>query len=660
MKKPWRLLVLFIALSALFLTGCTEDAPELENAPWREMERESDPREPELGPNGRRMIHLTEEAQEIALEDFDYLVEIILANAPTQGIAYRRLGISLEDFLGFVRLAIEEKRPLESLTALIMDERWENIPHDPLYIAADYLTTLLLSMSVFDLRGLGHFGPQSLESYESMFLGNSVIYYDPEAADFTGDIRNTQRILSYFSAPATLWFYGTDPSTFDLTTDLSDVGTREEDNIRIEMIEPGSVAYIHIASFLNSPSFDSEILFPFFEEIQDYEHLIIDIRGNGGGWADYVRSYVVARLIDEPVYLRYYELHMSGPRSLRAADYSMCEYCREREAQRPIAYVLAEEVLDYFNEDDLAFLTYAILRESRIDPAEDNTPFGGKIWLLIDNHTASASEIFAMISLYSGFATVVGEATAGVTGVMTTFVSLPHTGVLFRVDLGSKIDAYGRAIEEYGIQPEIEITPGDDALEVVLELIGLGRRHDAPLPLEEAIIGSWQCLDDTVPHIWLCFLVFDANGRFVDKDGDAGSFHISGNTLTLDFDTFLPMTYTIRIQGDQLILTGEGANITLTREGESAEAPEVPEAQEIDLVGTWECRDDTDMWVSRLVFDTNGRFVDNDGDPGSFSIRGNTLIFDFDDFAAPSFTFYLRDDMLILTGAGLRVVLFRQ
>jgi len=229
------LLILFVALSALLFTACSSDPPEVVDLPPYEMEKDAEEPEfvPEFGPNGFRMIHLTEEARDIALADFDYLVEIILENAPTQGIVYRRFGVTLEEYLGFVREHIYEMIPMESFTSLILDERWDTIPNDPLYIAADYLNSLLLIVAVFELDQIGHFGPLTLESYESMFLGNSVILYDPEAADFTGDIRSVERVIGYFSAPNTLWFYGTDPSEFDLYTDLSVLGTRHEDNLTI-------------------------------------------------------------------------------------------------------------------------------------------------------------------------------------------------------------------------------------------------------------------------------------------------------------------------------------------------------------------------------------------------------------------------------------------
>jgi len=563
MKKLFTIILLLATLPILF-TACT-DTPAAPNTPEEAVETPAPDTltELELGPNGFRMIHLTEEARDIALEDFDYLLDIILDNAPSQGIVYRRFGFSLEEFLAFMRELIYDMEPIESFTSLLLGERWDEIPDDPRYIAADYLTSFLFSMSVFDLDGIGHFGPTDLEGYEAMFLANSIVLHDPEAAEFFGDIRMIERTLSYFTPPNTMWLYGVDPAEFDLTTDLSDVGARDEDNITIDLIEPDRIAYLHIASFMNSPAFDSEVLFPFFEEVQDYEHLIIDIRGNGGGWAHYVTDYVVGMLIDEPVDFRYYELLTAGERALIAADYySLSE---ETTGRVPIADILEEKNWTYLNEDDLSFLYYAIPWHTHVEPTVDNTPFGGEIWLLVDGLSASASEFFAQLSRYSGFATVVGAPTMGVTGAMTTFVSLPHTGILFRIDIGSQIDAYGRSIEEFGLGPDKTIPPGTDALDIVLQLID-GVEIQTDFDPEAALIGMWTCLDATMPRQWISQLTFYADGRFVDLDGDAGYFYISGNSLVLEFDDFMPLTLSFHFRGDELTLTGAGSAVTLTRQ----------------------------------------------------------------------------------------------
>ena len=83
---------------------------------------------------------------------------------------------------------------------------------------------------------------------------------------------------------------------------------------------------------------------------------------------------------------------------------------------------------------------------------------------------------------------------------------------------------------------------------------------------EADIIGRWECHDDSQPHDWFCVLIFDANGRFTDRDGDEGLFSIDGSSLTLEFDDFEPFTFSFRLRGDRLTLTGDGGRVVLDRQ----------------------------------------------------------------------------------------------
>ena len=83
--------------------------------------------------------------------------------------------------------------------------------------------------------------------------------------------------------------------------------------------------------------------------------------------------------------------------------------------------------------------------------------------------------------------------------------------------------------------------------------------------MDAAIVGTWECLDDSVPHEWLCLLTFSANGRFVDGDGDEGRFQTRERTLTLNFDDFSPISFSYNIIEDQLTLLGDDTRMVLTR-----------------------------------------------------------------------------------------------
>ena len=436
----------------------------------------------EVGPHGFPLIHLTEEARDIVLEDFDYLTALLLENVPSQAVLERRLGLSLETVLAFMRDNIVLMEPIESLHFIIMGEDLPSteIPTEVRELAAQYLATLLLWLT-FDLEGLGHLSPQTFDGYREALEIHLAILHQMEIVDdrimvndedFGGlsSLPWLQRRVDAFSAEASLWFYGVDLADVDLYREVGDFGFREEGNVTTEIIEEGRIAHLHINNFMNNRAFDSEILFPFYEEIQDFEHLIIDLRGNGGGVRAYL-DYIISMLIDEPIEASYHEFFMAGDLVHRELEEDETASDEDSVEVLMASELIKEENLPHFNSTDLALLHYAVTWPLDFEPREDNIPFSGEIWLLVDGGSASLSELMAMVAIYSGFATVVGEPTAGITPATHVYISLPNTGIVYRMDIGYIVDAQGRSLEEYGVTPDIVIDSGSDALEVVLGLI---------------------------------------------------------------------------------------------------------------------------------------------------------------------------------------------
>lgn len=477
---------LLLLLSIVTLVACTgnESSDETEqNGNTETSSTETVVDTVEFGMHGLPLIHLTEEARDIVLEDFDYLAELLLENAPTQVVLERRFGVSLEELLTHMRSNIEQMEPVESLQFIMMSEEMPSeefsLPTDPREIAAEYLSSVLLWLTI-ELEFLGHLSPQPLEGYVEMLEIHLAMLHQMEIVDgriMIGDedqgsvysLPWLQRRADAFSAEASLWFYGLTLDDIDLYRDMDDFGFREEGNVTTEILEEGRIAYIQIDSFMNNRAFDSEILFPFYEEVQDFEHLIIDLRGNGGGTMAYL-NYIIPMLVDEPVTASYHEFLMAGELVYREIndevdpDDDPVEFFT-------VAEFMEENDFPYFKHADLEILEYVITWPLIFEPREDRIPFAGEIWILVDNGSASLSELLAMIAIDSGFATVVGESTAGVTPAMHTYISLPNTGIVYRMDIGYIIDAEGRSLEEYGVTPDILNAPGRNALETVLDLI---------------------------------------------------------------------------------------------------------------------------------------------------------------------------------------------
>ena len=485
-------------------------------------------------PEVTRFATLTEEAREIALYDFDYFASYMLATAPTRHMFGRLFGITMEEYLSTLRHIIYDMIPIPSFTAFLVDaERWADAPTDALEIAADYMLSVLF-LFVFDTGGFGHFMPQDMALAEHTFFAVAYsLHHEDPYLEYTiqeleemgvdvewflaSNLQFAQFHYDVFNTPSVLWFYNLDPSQFDFDVDLLEqVGTMNEDNITTTIIEPGRIAYIHIESFMNNMIMDSEVLFPFYEEVQDFEHLIIDIRGNGGGMAGHFPSLVVSMLIGESISFTYPEFFVADERTADLFENPMSLAMANLYGVFPAAEFVQGQNMTQFNPADLAILDYVAVWNAVYSPSEYSIPFNGDIWLLVDEFSASASVMAAMISANTGFATVVGEPTSRVTGVIYTHVALPNTGVLFRIDLGYTTDQYGRSIEEFGVIPQVANFPGMDALETVMAIIN--DVDPADLEAYVAVEESPLRYIDGVEFIRLRY-VADAIGVSVEWDG---------------------------------------------------------------------------------------------------------------------------------------------
>jgi len=632
---------------------------------------------------------LTPGAQEIALEDFDYLINMILEVAPTQNIIQRRSGLSAEEFFGLFRSFIEINIPLPSITFLQMegDDRWVEAQTEDLYIAADYLMSLLTLMSG-DLQALGHMGPQPQFIVQELFMALSYMVYnspsleDLEAATIAdAEVRFALSKYDTFTTAAR-WFYGLNELEVYMDEE-PEIGTFDEYNIITYSIEPGEIAYLRINSFINNIDFDATFLFPFYEQIQNYEHLIIDLRGNGGGFVASFPFNVLAMLIDEPVSFQYVEFFIASELTAELFVNPASMALGVLYEMLPIAEFLQSNPMPAFNQDDFDLLDYAIIWQVDIAPVENSIPFGGEIWLLVDGESASASEMAALISMNTGFATVVGEPTAGVTGVVYTFAALPNTGIHFRIDLGYTVDSVGNSIEEFGITPQILTMPTLDAVQTVLALINPTVLNlDTYITLNGETVAVGVIINErTMVSATDIAYMFDL--ELIEEDWQALMF--AGDDIhlfTLNLNTAFANWQLIRMHAPAQLINGElflpirsvaetfGYDVdfidyvvVITSSEADDQNTEVAEIGIEALVGSWECIDTifAHVWLCELTFNENGTFIDGDGDTGTFSVNGNQLTLTFDNpiFGSYTVSFIIYDDYLIITSFNVATVLRR-
>ena len=403
---------------------------------------------------------------ETLLEDFDRFIGIIEENFPFYGTARRKYGLDLYGQKTAARAAVEQLNTARQDSQILRDFT---------DILSRYIITPLHSMG--HMRGLWA-GSQAHEIQLALIkwdAGFEVSWYPNLYAAHLNNV---------FTSPAALRYYGDPLAGVDIDSYLQKVlFTPVPNNVTFDIIQPDSVAYMKIRA-MNSANFyhDGELIADFGATIGNFDHLIIDIRGNQGGSADYFTWNVVAPLISEPASLFYYLFFKDGQHAkmfdelyYRDLQWQIANNLTlHRDAPRfPIGELLPD--LPYANADDFAELSYGIKREITVQPSAERLAFDGKIWLLVDRLSFSASEISAALAKESGFATLVGESTGGIFGGYTAaFIGLPNTGAIIRYDYGYATDLQGRSLEEFGVSPHIFNRPGMDALQTVLALIAEG------------------------------------------------------------------------------------------------------------------------------------------------------------------------------------------
>lgn len=388
------------------------------------------------------------------VEDFDYMIELLHNNFPFFAIAQRQFDVNVEELVWETRAVLLEPR----YNIRDADDLW--------WVLWNYFTR--------HLQQIGHF---AIQSHATLHLTLANVYrggigYDGQPLDlgdrefsFWGEIF---RDLLYTEL---VWdTYG----GFYIDLGEYEDGMIEPDNVTMEVLIPGEAAYISVARFIHyNINHDQELIFAFYEEIAGFEHLIIDLRGNPGGFTRYfIQNFMMPNLVED-IEFYVYSLFMAGEQNIPWVQASFDDFYLWNGYHINIWPVQEYTAggFPYLNPVDMDFLDYIVPRHIRISSSGEMF-FDGKIWILLDERSASAAEIAALYARAANFATIVGEPSRGVVGGgFVGMFALPNSGLVVRHDIGYWVDDYGRAINEYGVIPDIFNFEGMDALETVLTII---------------------------------------------------------------------------------------------------------------------------------------------------------------------------------------------
>ncbi|WMT80874.1 S41 family peptidase [Terrisporobacter mayombei] len=192
-----------------------------------------------------------------------------------------------------------------------------------------------------------------------------------------------------------------------------DEGKNEEikgvKNASVKDIEEGKIGYIRIPQMINyySMNMDIELIDEYLDKCKDYEAMVIDIRGNGGGDSGYWMFYLLNNFIKKSKLK--YENDFGEVKDLDT---------------KPFTNLPPEVEKDF---------KYYCKNTIKVEPSEESINFKGNIYLLVDKGVYSSSETLASFAKESGVATLIGETTGGDgIGYDPLLGMLPNSGYIFK------------------------------------------------------------------------------------------------------------------------------------------------------------------------------------------------------------------------------------
>jgi len=207
-------------------------------------------------------------------------------------------------------------------------------------------------------------------------------------------------------------------------------------------------AYMYIPTFNHQNRLiDYTDMIDFYEQIEGYEDLIIDIRANGGGsiyyWLDNIIKPLQSTSLDYSFYMAY-----------RNGTY-VNSYLDTYYSTSPM---ISKGELDFLPEEVQtdAFIDDIHIWELNLPMPTSNFNFTGNISLIIDDLTYSASEFLTSFCKQTGFAKIYGTFGGG-DGLLRSYIvfALPNSKLIITMAKECGMTLEGVINEEFHIMPDV-------------------------------------------------------------------------------------------------------------------------------------------------------------------------------------------------------------
>ncbi|MCL2228071.1 MAG: S41 family peptidase, partial [Oscillospiraceae bacterium] len=365
MKRLFMLLSLIIA--ALVIVACEADNGTIYGLIYEERTHEERPYE-DAHEKLYEELHYEDELHEAKYEYVE--IEGIKRRIMPQG------SLTVEHFLEDLAYMVYV---LENNFALLDVARWAHgVDYRELAANAREAVVAMeeLCEGIFMALVHFHFYPLMITGHFDIFTPTS---YDWGISNFYGGYRGrkARMNLELMRSPLAYRFYGSPGArsgfyegrrqvlgyepTYNRIMGYFPGGMSEplHTGVVTEIIEEGRIAYIFTGANMQVLRQQQSAIFNFYRQISDFEHLIIDVRGNLGGNADVFLNVIVRPTLTEAVEAPYvFQFFQDGPYVRRFGDMLFLSttssgYLTNLEEYRTAREVLSSNDLPEFNLADI-------------------------------------------------------------------------------------------------------------------------------------------------------------------------------------------------------------------------------------------------------------------------------------------------------------------
>lgn len=220
------------------------------------------------------------------------------------------------------------------------------------------------------------------------------------------------------------------------------------DSSNIYSLLDGNNAYMYIPIFNHQNKIlDYPDMVAFYEQIEGYDNLIIDIRGNTGGSIYYWLDNIIKPLQSTDLNFSFYMAYRNGTYVNKYLNFYFSGSPK-----------ISKGELDFLTEEIQtdAFIDDIHIREWDLPKQTNNFNFTGNISLIVDDMTYSASEYLINFCKQTGFAKIYGTAGGG-DGLMRSYLAfaLPNSKLIITMAKECGMTLEGEINEEFHTMPDV-------------------------------------------------------------------------------------------------------------------------------------------------------------------------------------------------------------